>query len=117
MIDKILQSLNREVAVKGSMVVGDDGLIVMAELKEELDKDTVAAMASNTIRSTKKALDLLGHKRFDRFILISAHGRVVFVDIAPAFLLVITDKNINIDQTLLEIDGAAHRIRKSWKMD
>lgn len=116
MMDKILQKLNHEVGVKGSMVVGDDGLVVMAELGDELNKDIVAAMATNTIRSTKKALALLGHQRFDRFILISAYGRIVVIDIDPAFLLVVTDKNINIDFTLLEIEGAARRLRNSWKI-
>lgn len=113
---RILQQLNREIGVKGSMVVGEDGLVVMAELHEELDEEIVAAMASSTITSTKRALEFLGHNKFDRFILISAHGRIVFVDIEPACLLVVTDKNINIDYTLLEIDGAAHRIRNTWKM-
>jgi predicted regulator of Ras-like GTPase activity (Roadblock/LC7/MglB family) len=116
MIQKILQQLNKQVGVKGSMVVGEDGLVVMAELSEDMDKEFVAAMASSTLRSTKRALQLLGYEKFDRFILIAVHGRIVFVDIAPAFLLVVTDKNINIDFTLLEIDGAAHRIRNSWKI-
>jgi predicted regulator of Ras-like GTPase activity (Roadblock/LC7/MglB family) len=115
-MQKILQQLNKEVGVKGSMVIDTDGLVVMAELGEELDKDVVAAMASNAIRSTKKALNLLGTEKFDRFILIAAHGRIVFVDIDLAFLLVVTDKNINIDYTLLEIEGAAHRIKNMWKM-
>ena len=113
---RILQQLNREVGVKGSIVVGEDGLVVMAELQEDLDKEIVAAMASSTINSTKRALALLGHDRFDRFIMLSAHGRIVFVDIEPACLLVVTDKNINIDLTLLEIDGAARRIKNTWKM-
>lgn len=115
-MQKILQQLNREVGVKGSMVVGTDGLVVMAELGEELDQEVVAAMASNAIQSTKRALNLLGTEEFSRFILIAAHGRIVFVDIELAFLLVVTDKNINIDYTLLEIEGAAHRIRNMWKL-
>ena len=113
---KILKELNQQVGVKGSLVVGQDGLVVMSELGEELDKEVVAAMASNTIRSTKRALKLLGHERFGRFILIAAYGRIVFVDIDPACLLVVTDKNMNIDFTLLSINGAAHRIRNIWKM-
>ena len=116
MLEKILQQLNKQVGVKGSMVVGQDGLVVTAELGAELDQEVVAAMASNTIRSTKKALSLLGQQKFDRFILISAYGRIVFVDIEPACLLVVTDKNMNIDFTLLEIEGAAHRIRNMWKL-
>jgi predicted regulator of Ras-like GTPase activity (Roadblock/LC7/MglB family) len=116
MIEKILQQLNRQIGVKGSMVVGPDGLVVTSELGDELDMEVVAAMASNTIRSSKRALNLLGNPRFDRFILISAYGRIVFVDIDPAILLVVTDKNINIDFTMMEIEGAAHRIKNSWKM-
>ena len=113
---RILQQLNREVGVKGSMVVSPDGLVIMAELGEDLDHEVVAAVVSNTISSTKRALNLLGAQRFERFILISAHGRMVFVDIELACLIVVTDKDMNIDFTLLEIDGAAHRIRNSWKI-
>jgi len=43
--------------------------------------------------------------------MIAAYGRIVCVDIDPTILLVVTDKNVNIDYTLLEIDGAARRIR------
>lgn len=116
MMRRILQQLNKEVGVKGSMVVGEDGLVVMEELGEGLDHEVVAAMASRTIRTMKRALDLLGQQRFSRFIMVAMHGRIVFVDIDPACLLVVTDKNINIELTLLEIDGAAHRIKNIWKM-
>ncbi|NUM35698.1 MAG: roadblock/LC7 domain-containing protein [Candidatus Brocadiae bacterium] len=114
---RILQQLNREVGVKGSMVVSPDGLVVMAELGEGIDQEVVAAMASSTIVSTKRALSLCGSEKFDRLILTAAHGKIVFVDIELAYLLVLTDKNINIDFTLLEIDGAAHRIRNTWKIE
>lgn len=113
---KILKQLNQEVGVKGSLVAGPDGLVVMAELGEELEDDIVAAMASNTIRTTKQALELLGSKRFDRFVLIAPHGRIVLVDIDPAILLVVTDKNINIDHTIMAINGAAHRLSNVWKI-
>lgn len=109
-MQELLKKLNQCIGVKGSMLVEQNGLVAMAELGEDLDQETVAAMACNTIRSTKKALDLLGHQKFDRFIIIAAHGRIVCVDISPAILLVVTEKNINIDYTLLEIDGIAKRI-------
>lgn len=114
---KILQQLNREVGVKGSMVISPDGLVIMAELGEGLNEEIVAAMASNTIRAVKRNLLTLGQEKFDRFILMSAHGRIVFVDIDLACLLVVTDRNINIDWTLLEIDGVAHRLKNSWKIE
>ncbi|BBM83841.1 roadblock/LC7 domain-containing protein [Candidatus Uabimicrobium amorphum] len=113
MMQKILQQLNQEVGVKGSMIVEQDGLPAVTELGKELDGEIVAAMASSTIRSTKRALQLLNQSKFDRIILMAAHGRMVFVDLdpAPAILLAVTDKNINIDLTILAIDGAAIRIK------
>ncbi len=114
---KILQQLNREVGVKGSMVISSDGLVIMSVLGEGLNEEIVAAMASNTIRSIKKNLKLLGQEKFNRLILMSAHGRIVFVDVDLACLLVVTDRNINIDLTLLEIDGVAHRLKNSWKIE
>lgn len=114
MMQKILQQLNQEVGVKGSMLVEQDGLVVMAELGKELDREVVAAMASSTVQSTKRALQLLNQSKFDRIVLMAAHGRMVFVDLSPAkaILLAVTDKNINIDLTILAIDGAAGRLRK-----
>lgn len=115
MMQRILQQLNQEVGVKGSMLVEQDGLVIFAELGKELNGEIVAAMASSTIQSTKKALQLLGQTKFDRIILMAAHGRMVFVDLdpAPAILLAVTDKNINIDLTVLAIDGAAVRLKNS----
>lgn len=113
---RILQQLNQEVGVKGSMVVGEDGLVVMAELSEELDGEIVAAMASKMVRSTKRSLSLLGNANFDRSILVSSQGRIVLVNIEPASLLVIAEKNINLDYTLLAINGAARRIKNMWNV-
>lgn len=115
-MQKILQQLNQEVGVKGSMVITSDGLVVISELSEELDEEIVAAMASSTIKYTKQSLKLLGTEKFDRLILTATYGRIVFIDIELACLLVVTDKKINIDFTLLEIDGAAQRLKKTWKM-
>lgn len=112
-MQKILQQLNQEVGVKGSMLVEQDGLVAIAELGKELNGEVVAAMASSTIQSVKKALKLLNQSKFDRIVLMATHGRMVFVDLdpAPAILLAVTDKNINIDLTILAIDGAARRIK------
>lgn len=117
MMRKMLQQLNREVGVKGSMVISPDGLVIMAELGETLNEEMVAAMASSTIQAIRKGAKVLGASKFDRLVLMSAHGRIVFVDVDVACLLVVTDRNLNIDWTLMEIDGVAHRLKNSWKID
>lgn len=111
-----MQRLNKEVGIKGSMVVGEDGLVVASELGEGLNGNVVAAMASNTISSTKKALTSLGQSKFERFVLVAAYGRMVFVDIEPVCLLVVTEKYVNIDSTHLGIMSAARQIKSICKL-
>lgn len=106
----ILDRMNHGVGVRGSMVVTGDGVVVATALGHDLEEDRVAAMASSVIRSTQHALTSLDGS-FDRFILTAVHGRMVFFDVGPAFVVVLTEKNINLEATLLEIDAAARKIR------
>ncbi len=129
---EILRDLNQVAGVKGSMVVTHDGIVVHSalgtELDEEtvaavssamiqsalgteLDEETVAAVSSAMIQSARRAMEQLGHKSFSRFILTSSWGRMVFVDLEIAYLVVITSQNIKLDVILIEIDSTAYRIR------
>jgi predicted regulator of Ras-like GTPase activity (Roadblock/LC7/MglB family) len=36
---------------------------------------------------------------------------MVFVDVGVAFIVVVTDKEIHLDQTLIDVSSAAYRIR------
>lgn len=107
----ILKKLNQEVGVKGSVVVTHDGIVVASELGEGLEKDVVAAMAASVISAIYKALSRVNNAGFARFILTASYGKMVFVDTGTAFLVVVADKSINIDTTLLEIQSAALRIK------
>lgn len=108
---ELLEGLNLVAGVKGSMVVTQDGMVVTAELGRDLEEETVAAVSSSMIQTSRRALARLDHKGFTRFILTSSWGRMVFVDIEIAFLVVITYPNIKLDAILIEIDSTAYRIR------
>jgi predicted regulator of Ras-like GTPase activity (Roadblock/LC7/MglB family) len=108
---EILRDLNQVAGVKGSMVVTRDGIVVHALLGTELDQETVAAVSSAMIQSARRAMERLGHKSFSRFILTSSWGRMVFVDLEIAYLVVITSQNIKLDVILIEIDSTAYKIR------
>ena len=111
-----LEKLNQEVGVKGSMVVTSDGIVVASELHGGLREEAVAAMASSIIRQIAASLEDLELGKFVRFILTSEYGKMVFVDAGVAYLVVLADMTINLDITLLEIYGAAHRIRSRSQM-
>ena len=112
----ILERLNHGVGVRGSMVVTSEGIVVEAALGGELESDRVAAMASSVIQETQRCLSKIDLGIFNEFIMTSVHGKMVFHDIGIAFLVVLTDKAINLDHTLIEIRGAAFKIKSRAKL-
>jgi len=113
---EILKRLNHGVGIRGSMVVTSEGIVVAAELGGELDGDRVAAMASSVIQETQRCLNKVDLGTFSEFILTAMHGKMVFHDIGVAFLVVLTEKGINLDHTLIEIRGAAFKIKSKAKL-
>ena len=113
----ILDRLNRGVGVRGSMIVTAEGLLVDSSMGQDLEEGRVAAIASNIIQKTQTALSSIELRKFSQFILTAVHGKMVFQDIGEAFLVVITDKAINLDHTLIEIKGAAFKIQSRTKME
>jgi len=108
---EILQELNKEVGVIGSLVVTKDGIVVASALGPHLDSDTVGALASSAIIATKQAMTIMGDDTCFRFILASTHGKMVFEDIGIACLVCVTHQNIALDQILLAIKTASYKIR------
>ena len=108
----ILQSLNQVPGVKGSMVVTEDGLVVQEELGPTLDQETISALSANIIISIKRMYSRLGWGTFKRFILSASYGKIVLYDLGEAFLVVVTDMNIQGDQLLIEIASAARRVER-----
>ena len=106
-----LTELNKEVGVRGSVIVTRDGIVVAADVGGGLRQEAVAAMASSIILATEKAAKDVGLGSLRQFILTSAYGKMVFVDLERAFLVVVADMTIDLDMTLLEIAGAAHRLK------
>lgn len=109
---EILVELNREVGVKGSMVVTQDGIVVASDLGSGLNDDLVAAVSSNAIMTINTSLQKIGQQNLTKFVLEAGFGKIVIIDIGIAYLVVILDQRINMDVTLIAISGAAYRIRQ-----
>ena len=107
----ILSQLNQEVGVKGSLVVTQDGMVVASVLSVGLQEEMVAAIASSTILNIRAALAKVGATAFERMVLVSTYGKMIFVDAGIAYLVVVCDKKINLDITVVAVMGAAYRIR------
>jgi predicted regulator of Ras-like GTPase activity (Roadblock/LC7/MglB family) len=109
---EILKRLNDVIGVRGSMIVTHDGMVVAAALSGSLDEETVAAIATTVIRTTLQSLRSAGFDGFQRYDLQASHGRMVFVDTSIAYLVVVTERNIEMGPAELEIRSAARRIRQ-----
>jgi len=110
-VRRILKQLNDVAGVKGSLVVTHDGIVVAAHLSRALREDTVAAVAAGVIASTRRALGQSGLDGFARLTLVASHGKMVFTDTGPAYLVVVTDRNLELAPVDIEIESAAMRIR------
>ncbi|MCU0724131.1 MAG: roadblock/LC7 domain-containing protein [Planctomycetes bacterium] len=114
---EVLHKLNQGVGVRGSMIVTVEGIVIQSVLGPDLEQDRVAAMASAVLQETQRCLQKVNLGVLSQFILTAIHGKMVFQDCGPAFLVVLTEKGINLDHTLIEIRGAAFKIRSKAKIE
>lgn len=110
---EVLKNLNESVGVRGSLVMTKEGVVVAACLGDDLEQETIAALASSVLgalgRSRKSSFHL---GEVARFTLYAKHGRLIFEIVESLVLVVVTDKYIDLDITLLEIAGVAKRLQR-----
>lgn len=107
----VLHSLNKELGVKGSLILTTDGVVVASEVGATLNSEQVAAIASDSIQRINRSLREIEAREFSRFMFNSTYGKMVFMDTGGAYLVVVLDKGINVDLTVLAVASAARKIR------
>jgi hypothetical protein len=111
-MNKILQMLNQESGVRGSMLVTPDGLVVAAELQSEFAEELLAAIVSSIILLTKRALS--GIVRADDWIefgIEAVDGRIAIVGVGSMYLVVFCDADSDTDANRISIQSALNKIQ------
>jgi predicted regulator of Ras-like GTPase activity (Roadblock/LC7/MglB family) len=90
---QILNELNKTPGITGSMVVGNDGIVIASDLESGLEGDTVGALAASITTNIQKSLDRLR------------------TDAGIGILVVTAEKDVNIGLIRLEIKNAVNRLR------
>jgi len=116
-MQRVIRRLTERVGVRGAMLMTEDGVVVAAELPDELDAASVAALASASVRKVLHASKGLSLGSIRRITLASAHGRLVFVPYEEMVLTIVTEPNLDLDLTLLEIAGPAQKILQLSRLD
>ena len=108
----VLTQLNKTSGVTGSMVVGNDGIVIAADLNSQSDDETVGALASSIASSVQKSLREMDAGEFAQ-ITVEAEGRKMFLSNAGiGTLIVTTEPRVNIGLVRLEIRNAITELQK-----
>jgi len=115
-VQDVLDKLNQEMGVRGSLVVTDDGVVAAASLVREEDRDLLGALATDISLKVKSSLRDGGLEGHSRLVLDAEYGRIVLYDLDVASLVVVLDRTINADATMIEIESAASKIRRLGRL-
>ena len=109
-MESLLNRLEQEAWVLGSMIVSDEGMVVLERLGGDLDRDAVAALASNLVTEVGAGLQEGQLEAFKRIVLRATAGEIVIVDCGPVYLVVVAAAGS--EASYIETDSAAQHLRR-----
>ena len=113
---EILNNLNRVEGVRGTLIIGRDGLVIAADLGTEVNEAVVAAVGSQVLNSLSGALRRMQMGKFKRFVVSGRDGKIIIADAVVALLVVICELEANMGLANVEIKGAIQDIQNKVKM-
>lgn len=116
MMKRILEELNDKIGARGSLVITRDGIPIASTTRAEFDTERVAALTQKTLAACGALVRRLGQEHIDRFYLTADSGRMIFVELESAYLVVITRISADGEQVMLEVDSAARRIERATRI-
>lgn len=110
---QVLNDLNKTPGITGSMVVGNDGIVIAADLNTGFEGDTVGALAASITSNIQKSLDRLQTSPWAQVTIEAENSKLFFTDAGVGILVVTTEKAVNIGLIRLEIKSALGRLSAS----
>jgi predicted regulator of Ras-like GTPase activity (Roadblock/LC7/MglB family) len=108
---EILQELNREAGVVGSMIITPDGIMVAAAMGQDFEEEPVAAFASSMLLTLKRSLsDLKVTGDMTRCTLSALGGRMLFLDMKNSYLVVVTRPEAHLEDCAQAIQAAVEKV-------
>lgn len=109
-MERILERLCSEAWVRGSMIVSNEGMVVLERIAKDLDRDAVAALASDLVTEVSAGVREAGMETFTRIVLSATTAELVVVDCGSVYLVVIAAAGS--EAFYIEIDSAARKLRR-----
>ena len=108
---EVLNELNKTSGITGSMVVGNDGIVIAADLDERFEGETIGALAASISSNIQKSLERLESTPLKQVTIEADEGKLFFTDAGFGILVVTTEQNVNIGLIRLEIKNAISRLK------
>ena len=106
----ILLRINKVSGVRGTLVVGQDGLLMAADMSGNEDPQALGAMASSVIATLTPALARMGQGQMSRFVMNGSEGSVILLAVESAILLTLLRKDANMGMVLVELKTSAQEL-------
>jgi len=107
----VLDDLNKTTGITGSMVVGNDGIVIAANLDESFEDDAIGALAASITTNIQKSLDRLESTPLRQVTIEAEQGKLFFTDAGLGILVVTTEQQVNIGLIRLEIKNAISKLK------
>jgi predicted regulator of Ras-like GTPase activity (Roadblock/LC7/MglB family) len=108
---EVLSELNKTTGITGSMVVGNDGIVIAADLQENLEDETIGALAASITSNIHKSLQRLQTSPLKQVTIEADDAKLFFTDAGMGILVVTTEKEVNIGLIRLEIKNAISKLK------
>ena len=107
----VLSDLNKTSGITGSMVVGNDGIVIASDLDVSFEGDTVGALAASITSNIQKSLDRLQVSPLRQVTIEADEGKMFFSDAGMGILVVTTARDVNVGLIRLEIKNAISKLQ------
>jgi hypothetical protein len=112
---EILEELNKTAGVTGSMIVGQDGIVIAADLNSQLQDEEVGALAASIVSTVQKSMSRLSDDAPKQVTVEASNGKLFLADVGFGILAVTTDPQVNVGLIRLEIKNTAEKVRLAKK--
>jgi len=108
---QVLSELNKTTGITGSMVVGNDGIVIAADLAAGFEGDAIGALAASITSNIQKSLDRLDTSPLAQVTIEAEDAKLFFTQAGLGLLVVTTEKDVNIGLVRLEIKNAINKLK------
>ncbi|PKK84851.1 MAG: hypothetical protein CVT49_01475 [candidate division Zixibacteria bacterium HGW-Zixibacteria-1] len=110
---QILEELNKTSGITGSMIVGDDGIVIASDLHTSFEEDTIGALAASITSNIQKSMDRLQQAALSQVTIEAGSGKLFFSHAGIGILVVTAEPDVNIGLIRLEIKNAVGKINSN----